>query len=209
MDIRFTDSFTKSLKKLIIRESWWYKTYEFFRYKIPMFFKNVWYFRKELWAHRGYDYNFTLMMLSRSLQKIVYYLEKYGQEVDYSRNKKIIKIKRAIEIINNINNYNYLSLAELEIGTLYQSDWIFEDVGSDLYKLKDTLTEFQKAHNKKVYDLSHKIEKDEWVELWNIMKGQNYEDYILYESCLTEKEKKSTDQYYKWFDGSGMNGWWD
>ena len=47
MEVQFTDTFFKSLKTLSRHQTWWYKTYELFRYKIPYFFENVWYFRKE------------------------------------------------------------------------------------------------------------------------------------------------------------------
>ena len=93
MDVKFSDDFLKSLKRLNRHGTWWYKTYEFFRYKIPCFLKNIWYFRKELWRHRGYDYTFTLMIMRSSLEKICSYLEFYGHEVDEPRLKKVHKIK--------------------------------------------------------------------------------------------------------------------
>ena len=89
MDVQFTESFWKSLKTLSRHETWWYKTYELFRYKIPYFFENVWYFRKELWEHRSWDYIFSLMMLRRSLTKLAHTLEFYGSEEDVSRMKKV------------------------------------------------------------------------------------------------------------------------
>jgi hypothetical protein len=41
------------------------------------------------------------------------------------------------------------------------------------------------------------LEKKEWDELWNLLKGQDL-------SSLSEKE--SYDDHY---DGSGLLGWWD
>ena len=41
MDIKFADSFGDSIKTLIRHQTWWYKTYETIRYKIPVFFKNI------------------------------------------------------------------------------------------------------------------------------------------------------------------------
>ncbi len=64
MNVQFTDTFFKSLKRLSRQQTWWYKTYELFRYKIPHFVENVWYFRKELWEHRSWDYMYSLMMLN-------------------------------------------------------------------------------------------------------------------------------------------------
>jgi hypothetical protein len=36
MDVKFADSFGDSLKTLIMHNTWWYKTYEVVRYKIPV-----------------------------------------------------------------------------------------------------------------------------------------------------------------------------
>jgi hypothetical protein len=41
------------------------------------------------------------------------------------------------------------------------------------------------------------IEEEEWIELWDIMKGQDSSVYF--------KGGKWDDI----FDGSGMRGWWD
>ena len=59
MEVKFANSFSKSLKTLAWHHHPIYKFYEFFRYKIPMFFKNVWFFRKELWQFRPWDYTFN------------------------------------------------------------------------------------------------------------------------------------------------------
>ena len=52
MKVQITDSFTKSLKRLIWHQHWLYRTYALFRYDIPLFVKNVWRFRSELWDHQ-------------------------------------------------------------------------------------------------------------------------------------------------------------
>ena len=45
MKVLFADSFGKSLKRLVWHQHPIYKVYELFRYKIPMFFENLWFFR--------------------------------------------------------------------------------------------------------------------------------------------------------------------
>ena len=60
MKIEFADSFWKSLKTLSRHETWWYKTYEFFRRDLPYFLENIWFFRKELYAFRSWDYSYNL-----------------------------------------------------------------------------------------------------------------------------------------------------
>ena len=160
MDVQFTESFLKSLKTMNRHQTWWYKTYELFRYKIPYFFENVWYFRKELWQHRSWDYIFSLMMLRRSLTKLAHTLEFYGWEVDESRLKKVAEIKRAIYLIDRIREKSYVEAAEEELGELKNTDW---------FEREDTPEE--REHNSKVFQRAHEIEEAEWKELWKIFKG--------------------------------------
>lgn len=199
MEIKFADSFWKSLKRLSMQQTWWYKTYEVFRYKLPMFFENFWYFRKELWRFRSWDYSFNLMILSRSLEKTVHTLEFHGWEIEETKNKKVEKIKRVIEIIKSLEESNYINRAEKQIGELR---------GVEFWEDKEDTPE-DKEHNKKVFDLSTKIEEDEWEELFTILKGQNHKEYIKLMEAQSEEEKWKTDLWTKWFDGSGMKHWWD
>ena len=190
MEVKFADSFFESLKVLKRHNTWWYRTYRTITDDIPQFFKNIYLFRKELYKHRWWDYSFTLMMLKRSLEIQVEGMEKQGWEVKDSLDKKISKIKRVIEILENRVEVNYLELAEKILGPLH--DWDF--LGND-----DNVTEEEKAHNKKVYALAEKIEKKDFKELWRILEGQDYKSY--------DKEKHG--DFEKWYDGSGILGWWD
>jgi hypothetical protein len=162
MDVQFTESFWKSLKRMNRHQTWWYKTYELFRYKIPYFIENVWYFRKELWEHRSWDYIFSLMMLRRSLTKLAHTLEFYGWEEDVSRMKKVNEIKRVIYLIDRIREDEYLKDAETELGEIQNKDWLFDDIED---------TPEQREHNRKVFKRSHEIEETEWKELWKNLKG--------------------------------------
>jgi len=162
MDVQFTDSFWKSLKTMNRHQTWWYKTYELFRYKIPYFFENVWYFRKELWQHRSWDYIFSLMMLRRSLTKLAHTLEFYGWEEDVSRMKKVNEIKRVIYLIDRIREDEYLKDAETELGEIQNKDWLFDDIED---------TPEQREHNRKVFQKACDIEEAEWKELWKNLKG--------------------------------------
>lgn len=199
MEIKFADSFWKSLKRLSMHQTWWYRTYEVFRYKIPMFLENIWYFRKELWKFRSWDYSFNLMMLSRSLEKTANTLEFHGYEIEETKNKKVEKIKRVIEIIHSLNESNYIKRAEEQLGELR---------GVDFWEDKEDTPE-DKEHNRKVFELSNKIEVSEWNELFLILKGQDKNDFDVIYSKLTDEEKRNYDHWKNWFDGSGMNHWWD
>jgi len=199
MEIKFADSFGDSIKRLIRHNTWWYKIYELFRYDIPRFFKNIWRFRKALWNHYWFDHHGTLKFLEIGLTNISDTVEKYGHEVDESRLKKVAAMRRAIELIKNYNEDNYIDMAEKELGELMIHDWEFEEVPDKpgYSQLVDNNTDEEKKHNKKVFDRAREIEKQEWDELFVILKGQDY-----------TKFDKDID-WDKQFDGSGIKVWWD
>ena len=200
MKITFADSFWDSLERLSRNETWWYKTYAIFRYKIPMFFENIWFFRKQLWEFRSWDYGFNLRLFGRSLEKTAHTIEFYGSEVDISRMKKVAKIKRVIELINSVREGDYIEKAENVLGELKNLDGWRND--------RDDTPE-EKEHNGKVFKLARKIEDDEWNELWDILRGQNHQEYVDLLDSLSDEEKREKDVWNNWHDGSGMRGWWD
>jgi hypothetical protein len=199
MEINFTNSFGDSIKTLIRHNTWWYKTYELFRYDLPRFFKNIWRFRKALWNHYWFDHHGTLMFLETGLTHISDTVEKRGNEVNESRLKKVTAMRRAIELIQNYNEDIYINMAEKELGKLTLHDWEFEPVPNKpgYSQLVDNNTHEEKEHNDKVFNRAREIEKQEWSELFVILKGQDY-----------TKFDKDID-WDKQFDGSGIKGWWD
>ncbi len=72
------------------------------------FLKNIWVFRKSLWKFRWWDYHFTLDMMKTSLKIMSDTLETKGIEVDGSRLKKVAKMRRAIEIMNNLEGIQHI-----------------------------------------------------------------------------------------------------
>ena len=200
MKIVFADSFWKSLKKLSRQQTWWYKTYEVFRYDIPMFFENLWFFRKQLWEFRSWDYTFNLQLLSRSLEKTVHTIEFYGHEVDSPRLKKVEKIKRVIQLLKNVKEDVYIDKAESELGEL-------KNLGGLYKEIEDTPEE--REHNSKVFARAREIQEQEWKEIWEIFKGQNKDEFDKIYNSLPEDEKNKHNHWDDWFDGSGMYGWWD
>ncbi len=192
MDVQFTDSFTKSLKRLVWHESKVYKFYSLFRYDIPHFFTNIWKFRKQLWSHHWWDYRFTLNMLERSLTIMESGMSTKGMEVSETREPKVKAIRRALELLQNNKEDNYVAKAEIELGELVMHDWEFEEVDGGNYRLLDKDTPEEKEHNRKVFQRAKEIEDAEWKELWEIFKGTRY-----------------SKKYGKKYDGTDMRSWWD
>jgi len=211
MKVGFADSFWDSLQRMARHQTWWYKTYELFRYDLPRFFKNVWTFRKALWSHYWFDHHGTLKFLEIGLTNISDTIEKYGNEVDGPRLKKVAAMRRAIELIKNYNEDNYIQMAEKELGELVHHDWEFEPVEDKpgYSRLVDKDTDEEKIHNRKVFERAHEIEEQEWNELFKILKGQDYKEYRELYDAQTEEEKKERELWNEWFDGSGIKGWWD
>jgi hypothetical protein len=207
MKVEFKDSFFESIEKLAWYDTKLWKVWEFIRRGIPTFFGNIWRFRKELYSHQWWDYRYTLEMLHRSLTIMVDKLENDGMEEDVSRGKKVAKIKRAIQLLNNRLNDNYIDQAEKELGELYSNPWEFEPTEDGNYRLIDNDTKNEKAHNVRVFKLSSTIDDREWRELWNIFKGQSILDYKKHLKTIPKEEQE--DEWNKWYNGSDMRGWWD
>jgi len=199
MEIKFEDSFGKSIKRLIRHNTWWYKTYELFRYDLPRFFKNIWLFRKGLWNHYWFDHHGILKFLEIGLTDISNNVEKYGTEVDEGRLKKVLAMRKAVQLIRNYNEDRYTEMAEAELGEMILHDWEFEPVPDrpGYTRLIDKDTPEEKEHNRKVMDRALEIQTQEWDEMFEIFKGQDF-----------SKFDKDVD-FYEQFNGSGINTWWD
>lgn len=211
MEVKFADTFAESIERLIRSERWYNKLWQWIRRDVPHFWKNVWRFRKALSKHYWWDHHGSLEFMRIAFEDMAKNIEERGLEIDISRLKKVDMMRRAVELIKNYNEDNYIAMAEAELGELILHDWEFEEVPDKpgFSRLVDKDTPEEKEHNDKVYNRAREIEEQEWNELWTILKGQDHEEYKEFEKTLTEEEKKETDQYYKWFDGSGLKGWWD
>jgi hypothetical protein len=198
MKIKFADSFWKSLDRMVKRERWYWKTWDFLRYDIPKGVKNIIFFWKVIWNFRPWDYTYNLRIFAKSLEPLRDSI-KNGYEVDVPRLKKVAKIERAIEILNNITEDKYTDIAEAQLGYEVNSEFIFRN---------DEPEEIKEA-NKKIYDLSYEIERKEWKEIWTIFQGQEHSHYVMLLDKMTPEQRKNDDVWNNWYDGSGMGHWWD
>jgi hypothetical protein len=207
MDVILTDTFTKSLRKLISHQRWYWLAIDAIRYDIPRFCSNLWAFKKDLWYNYDFDSTGSMRMLRTSLERNANAIEHYGNEVAESRLKKIAKIRRAVEILNHHIEDDFMELAEIQLGKKSVSTWDIEELedgkGGKLIPLE---TEEQEAINMEIFKLSRELENSTWKELFSILQGQ---DYLEYAKNRPADEKFTEDQWYMWFDGSGMKGWWD
>ena len=190
MKVEFKDTFFESLEKLVWYDTNLWKVWSAIRYDIPLFFKNVWRFRKELYNHQWWDYRFNLEMMYRSLSIMEKGMSEKGIEVAETRNVKLIKMRRALELLKHKLDDDYIERAEAELGKINHSEFEFEKTEEGNYRLIDNDTPADKKHARKVYKRARVIEDVEWKELWDIFKGKKF----------TTWEK---------YDGSDLRGWWD
>jgi hypothetical protein len=115
-----------------------------------------------------------------------------GIEVTETRDVKVQKMRRALELLKHKLDDDYIQRAELELGEINRSEFDFEPVeGKEgFYRMIDNDTPAEKKHARNVYKRARVIEETEWKELWDIYKGKKF----------TTWEK---------YDGSDLRGWWD
>jgi hypothetical protein len=192
MKVEFKNTFFESVEKLVWYDSNLWKVWAAIRYDIPLFFKNVWRFRKELYNHQWWDYRFHLEMMYRSLSIMEKGMSEKGIEVTETRDVKVQKMRRALELLKHKLDDDYIQRAEVELGELSHNPIDFEPIeGKEgLYRLVDNDTPSEKKHARNVYKRARVIEEKEWKELWDIYKGKKF----------TTWEK---------YDGSDLRGWWD
>ena len=146
---------------------------------------NFWYFRKEIWNFRGWDYSYQLRLWRRSLVPLRDCLIN-GYEVRIPRMAKVEAIEEAIDLIDDILADNYIDTAEGILGINF---------------LKAPLAEADK-----VVELANELAQKDWQRLWRIFEGQNYNEYIM---LLDRNQDPKRDLWNEWFDGTDMRGWWD
>jgi hypothetical protein len=191
MKVEASESFFESLERLAWYDTKLWKVWEFIKITIPRFFKNIWRFRKELAHHEWWDYRYTLEMLYRSLVIMESKMHD-GMEIRETRDKKVEKMQRAIQLLKHKLDDDYTARIEVELGKLILHDWEFEELENGNHRLIDNDTPAERKHNRMIFKEAHKLEDKEWIELWNILKGTKY-------------SKTWGDA----FDGTDMRGWWD
>jgi hypothetical protein len=197
MKVKFADSFWESLDRMVKRERWYWKAWDFIRYDIPKGIKNIIFFWKVIWNFRPWDHTYNLGIFAKSLEPLRDSI-KNGYEVDVPRLKKVAKIERAIEILNNITEDKYIDIAEAQLGYEVDTTFTFDDEPEEI-----------KEKNRKIYDLSREIEDKEWKELWTIFQGQEHSHYVMLLDRMSQEQKKNEDIWGNWYDGSGMGHWWN
>ena len=208
MKVEFKDSFFESVEKVIWYDTKLWKVWDTITRGIPRFITNIYKFRKELYDHAWWDYRYTLEMLHRSLVIMESKMHD-GMEIRETRDKKVVKMQRAIQLLKSKIDDDYTDRAQKVLGEINFRPFEFEEMEDGNYKMIDNDTVPEKKHMTKVFAYARKLEEAEWKELWKIFEGQDYTDYKKITKKLTPKEMQDMSVWNDWFDGSDMRGWWD
>jgi hypothetical protein len=193
MQVVFSDNAISDIKRLVARERWYWKTWDFFRYDLPYGVKNLVFFFNVVWNYRGWQYNYPLAMLRRSLEPL-HRCVLNGDEEDDPRQKKAEKIRRTIELLKLIETSGFIDAAKAELGYEIAHTGFLEDAPG------------RKEANKAARIKAREIEEAAWEELWYNLKGQDTADFGPQGD---ESFEEAENRWYAKFDGSGIRGWWD
>jgi hypothetical protein len=208
MKINIEPTFFDSVKRMVKRQLWHWKTWDFLRYDMPRFFRNLWLFRKDLYNYRWYSgQHAVLPFMKTALSDIAAKVDEHGMEVNKSKDKKVAKMYRAAYLMERFIKDDFIELAENELGEIVLHDLEFEPVPDrpGCSRLVDKDTPEEKEHNRKVFDRAREIEEQMWTELWTILEGQKTSHYEVFQ----HKSADPDNAWDNWFDGSGLRGWWD
>lgn len=204
----------KTFDKLISQLPYGYyilRTIDRVRYDFPNFLKNAWIYRAELTNTFDWDGTSGMRITAAHLKRVADYIEVKGHEVEESRLKKVKMIHRAVELIELHLEEDFISWAEQEMDEkIIDGQIYFEKIeGSEYSQMKDRLTEDEKAHNGRIYKRAQEIATETWMELFEILRGQDSRVYRIMVDMHKGDSKRQFEIWDDWFDGSGLKHWWD
>lgn len=183
---QFSDSI-QDIKDFFVYTIWRNGIYEFI-YNIKHAILNCWNFRKQLWQFRQYDYEFAVLMFSRSLELLKESI-KNGHEERRSANKKIQRIDELIELLA-------------------------KDVDDDCVNVYTECSKGNITKDERDIEID-RIRHEHYSKIFNIIEGQS-NIKLAKEVNNKLKDHPNKDDHEVWyntwvdkFDGSGIEGWWD
>ena len=189
----------------------WYFV-EMWYHEKKRYFKNLVLFNKIAKDYYPWDYQSQVDLFAFGLEHLANWME-HGNEVDWSRNKKVSAIRELVDLLkkgyeDEVSD-KYLCLGNDDVITHVTE---YED-GSIGFETKDEDSQkIQEASSKRYQEELKKARKAYYNRVFYLIKGQD-----LGEQFGEKRDDENLEQFYKrWdkfneenFDGSGIEGWWD
>ena len=188
-----------------------WRAWDFVRYDIPNFLRNTWVFRAELTRTFDWDAMTSLRLMKAHLGRVADYLEKNGLLVEDSRFKKVEKIRRAIALMDLHLEERFIDWAEedLEEKLVDRGIYFEKQEDGDYSVMKDRLTDSERDHNGRIYARAQEIATETWMELFEIIRGQDLRAYTVLVDLYRDDYRMQSNLWGDWFNGSGLKHWWD
>lgn len=198
------------------RVSLWFSTkwyfIEMWYHTKKCYFRNMVLFNKMAKDYYPWDYQSQVDLFAFGLEHLANWME-HGNEVDWSRNKKIAAIRELVRLLRNGYengvSAEYFDKCEENVITHVTE---YED-GSIGFKTIDAESKKAQEASMNRYNEELKKARDAYYDrIFYLIRGQK-----LGEQFGEKRDDENLEQYYKrWdkykeenFDGSGIEGWWD
>jgi len=168
MEVRFADTFEKSLEKLLNSKRFW--RWEFWEDK-------WWDLKRAIWSLRKYfrittkmvpwDYSSVLQMMRFQVGLLADYIEKKGYEVGEDRFPKVAKMRRFIELANHKIEDDYAD----RCGYNYDYGFDFDPVEEkpNLTQMVSNAPPEVEENNSRAIEQARELEEKEWKEMFEIL----------------------------------------
>ncbi len=143
--------------------------------KFIRFFKNVWYFRKELYNHIGCNGIYSLNIFNKSLKMISKSL-KTDLGDSFVNKKTIERIDEAIYLIDKLYDDDYVNIVLLEMEEDFKESEAYKEETS-FSRSNLILNDVLKNKNSDYYDIfyrANELNEKDWKRLWTILKSKDY-----------------------------------
>ena len=145
-------------------ETYYYNT----KYTIVNFVK----YAKIVSRYRPWDSGFILEMMEFQLKDLCNTIEHYGNETDEGRLPKVVNMKRAIELLHNHNEDNYIDRSGyIPEATKFRFVDCPESEYPGFKELKfDKVPGYEDYNQSKVFKDAQELEEKEWAEIFELLK---------------------------------------
>jgi hypothetical protein len=198
------------------RVSLWFSTkwyfIEMWYHTKKRYFRNMVLFKKMAKDYYPWDYQSQVDLFAFGLEHLANWME-HGNEVGWSRNKKIAAIRELVRLLRN-GYENGVSAEYFDKGEENVITHVTEyEDGSIGFKTIDAESKKVQEASMNRYNEDLKRARDAYYDrIFYLIRGQK-----LGEQFGEKRDDENLEQYYKrWdkykeenFDGSGIEGWWD
>lgn len=208
------------LKKLWVNITVYYDVYIRDKwYDTKAYFKNLRRFNKILHKWRPWDYQYQVELFTFGIEQLADNLEKYGNEVEESRNKKIKAMRELVTLLKtDVEDEVYEKYITHED---HKKDYRVTEYADGSVGYEDISPEEKQKANKAEWDkYNEALEREKnkkYNRIFRIIRGQKKNEFHkLVEqeiAALPEEQKEDWNTKMrildKVSDGTGIESWWD